>query len=94
MGKFAYGAAFFNDLPAVTITSEGLSSFASPLTLTLALASRCKFRNGACLLELRRRPKGGQLSLRGVANELAARGFLNERGKPYAAKSVTSILKT
>src|SRR5215467_952469 len=36
----------------------------------------------------RRRPKGGQLSLRGVATELAARGFLNERGKQYAAKSV------
>src|SRR4029077_12970953 len=34
----------------------------------------------------RRRPKGGQLSLRGVSKELAARGLLNERGKPYAAK--------
>jgi hypothetical protein len=41
---------------------------------------------------LRRRPKGGQLSLRGVSKELAARGYLNERGKPYAAKSVASML--
>jgi DNA invertase Pin-like site-specific DNA recombinase len=40
----------------------------------------------------RRRPKGGQLSLRAVASELAARGFLNERGKPYAAKTVASML--
>ena len=40
----------------------------------------------------RRKPKGGQLSLRGVAGELAARGFLNERGKPYAAKSIASML--
>jgi DNA invertase Pin-like site-specific DNA recombinase len=40
----------------------------------------------------RRKPKGGQLSLRGVASELAARGFLNERGKPYAAKSIASML--
>jgi DNA invertase Pin-like site-specific DNA recombinase len=40
----------------------------------------------------RKRPKGGQLSLRGVSKELAARGFLNERGKPYAAKSVASML--
>src|SRR6185295_5101541 len=40
----------------------------------------------------RRRPKGGQLSLRAVAGELAARGFLNELGKPYAAKSVSSML--
>ena len=29
----------------------------------------------------RRRPKGGQLSLR-VATELATHGYLNERGKP------------
>ena len=40
----------------------------------------------------RRKPKAGQLSLRGVASELAARGFLNERGKPYAAKSVARML--
>jgi hypothetical protein len=36
---------------------------------------------------------GGQLSLRGVSKELAARGFLNELGKPYAAKSVASMLR-
>jgi hypothetical protein len=41
----------------------------------------------------RRRPKAGQLSLRAVASELAARGYLNERGKPYAAKSVASMLR-
>ena len=41
----------------------------------------------------RRRPKGGQLSLRDVSKELAARGFLNELGKPYAAKSVASMLR-
>jgi DNA invertase Pin-like site-specific DNA recombinase len=40
----------------------------------------------------RRRPKAGQLSLRQVSNELAARGYLNEPGKPYAAKSVASML--
>jgi hypothetical protein len=26
------------------------------------------------------------------ANELTAHGFLNERGKPYAAKSIASML--
>ena len=41
----------------------------------------------------RRRPEGGQLSLRDVSKELAARGFLNELGKPYAAKSVVSMLR-
>jgi DNA invertase Pin-like site-specific DNA recombinase len=40
----------------------------------------------------RRRPKGGQLSLREVSKQLAAQGFLNERGKPFAAKSVASML--
>ena len=40
----------------------------------------------------RRKPKGGQLSLRAVSAQLAARGYLNERGKPYAAKSVASML--
>jgi DNA invertase Pin-like site-specific DNA recombinase len=41
----------------------------------------------------RRRPKAGQLSLRDVSKELAASGFLNELGKPYAAKSVASMLR-
>jgi hypothetical protein len=40
----------------------------------------------------RRRPKRGQLSLREVSKELAARGFFNELGKPFAAKSVASML--
>jgi DNA invertase Pin-like site-specific DNA recombinase len=40
----------------------------------------------------RKRPKGGQLSLRAVSKELAAQGYLNERGKPFAAKSVASML--
>ena len=41
----------------------------------------------------RRGPKGGQLSLREVSKELAVHGFLNELGKPYAAKSVASMLR-
>jgi hypothetical protein len=36
--------------------------------------------------------RGGQLSLRAVSKELAAAGYLNKRGKPYAAKSVASML--
>ena len=38
------------------------------------------------------RPKSGQLSLRGVSKELAARGFFNALGKAPAAKSVASML--
>jgi DNA invertase Pin-like site-specific DNA recombinase len=40
----------------------------------------------------RRRPKGGRLPLREVAKALATEGYFNERGKPYAAKSVASML--
>ncbi len=44
--------------------------------------------------QLRRRsPKGGQRSLRSVSAELAARGFLNERGNPFAAASVRAMLE-
>ena len=40
----------------------------------------------------RRRPKGGQRSLRAIATELAAAGHLNERGTAYTAKTVASML--
>jgi DNA invertase Pin-like site-specific DNA recombinase len=40
----------------------------------------------------RRKPKGGQLSFRAIANELAAQGHLNERGKPFNPKSIASML--
>jgi DNA invertase Pin-like site-specific DNA recombinase len=35
-------------------------------------------------------PRG--VSLRAVSKELAAQGYLNERGKPYAAKSIATML--
>ena len=56
---------------------EGRKPFSETRPEVVVLA--CKLR--------RRRLKGGQLSLRGVSKELAARGYLNERAKPYAAKS-------
>ncbi len=40
----------------------------------------------------RKRPKGGQMSLRAVSAELAKQGFLNERGMPFNHKSVASML--
>jgi DNA invertase Pin-like site-specific DNA recombinase len=67
---------------------EGRCEGRKPLSQTrpevVALARRLR----------RRRPKGGQLSLREVSKELAARGFLNELGKPYAAKSVASMMRS
>jgi DNA invertase Pin-like site-specific DNA recombinase len=41
----------------------------------------------------RRRPKGGQRSLRQVSAELAVRGFINERGQPFSAASINSMLR-
>jgi hypothetical protein len=40
----------------------------------------------------RRRPKGGQRSLREISAELAARGFLNERANAFSATSIASML--
>ena len=40
----------------------------------------------------RQKPKGGRLSLRAISAELAARGFVNENGSPFAAASVKSML--
>lgn len=41
----------------------------------------------------RKRPKGGQASLRAVASLLAAEGFLNERGNPFNPKSIQAMLQ-
>lgn len=40
----------------------------------------------------RRAPKGGQRSLRDVAEELAKLGYVNERGVPFSPSSVQSML--
>ena len=40
----------------------------------------------------RKKPKGGRLSLRAIEAELAARGYLNERGKPFNPKSIAALL--
>jgi DNA invertase Pin-like site-specific DNA recombinase len=40
----------------------------------------------------RRKPKGGQMSLRDIAAKLAELGFLNERGKQFNPKSVYAML--
>jgi DNA invertase Pin-like site-specific DNA recombinase len=40
----------------------------------------------------RRRPKGGQRSLREISAELASRGVLNERGNAFSPASISSML--
>ena len=41
----------------------------------------------------RRRPKSGQRSLREILAQLAARGFMNERGNAFSAASINSMLR-
>jgi DNA invertase Pin-like site-specific DNA recombinase len=41
----------------------------------------------------RKRPKGGKMSLRAISTEMAARGILNQRGKPFNPKSVSVLLR-
>jgi hypothetical protein len=40
----------------------------------------------------RKRPKGGQRSLREISAELAQQGHLNEPGVPFSAASIASML--
>ena len=40
----------------------------------------------------RQKPKGGRMSLRAISAELAAQGFLNDNGRPFAAASTKSML--
>jgi DNA invertase Pin-like site-specific DNA recombinase len=40
----------------------------------------------------RRRPKGGQRSLREISAELTLRGYVNERGAAFSAASINSML--
>ena len=61
---------------------EGRKSLGELYPDVVALARRLR----------RRRPKGGQKSLREISAELAAAGYVNERGRPYNPKSVASML--
>jgi hypothetical protein len=54
---------------------EGRKSHAELNPELVALAKRLR----------RQKPKGGRMSLRAIAAELATQGFLNENGRPFAA---------
>jgi hypothetical protein len=41
----------------------------------------------------RKKPKGGQMSLRAISAELAAQGHVNERGKPFNQGSIAAMLE-
>jgi hypothetical protein len=62
---------------------EGRQSHAERNPELVALAKRLH----------RRKPKGGRMSLRAISADLAAQGFLNENGRPFAAASIQSMLQ-
>jgi hypothetical protein len=57
---------------------EGRKSHAERNPELVALAKRLH----------RQKPKGGRMSLRAISAELASQGFLNENGRPFAAKTL------
>jgi len=61
---------------------EGRKSHAELQPDVVALARRLR----------RKKPKGGQMSLRAISAALEAEGHLNEKGKPFNPKSVASML--
>jgi DNA invertase Pin-like site-specific DNA recombinase len=63
---------------------EGRKSHAERNPELVALAKRLH----------RQKPKGGRMSLRAISAELAAQGFLNENGRPFAAASVKAMLSS
>jgi len=62
---------------------EGRKSHAERNPELVALAKRLR----------RQKPKGGRMSLRSISAELAAQGFVNERGNAYSAASINSMLR-
>jgi DNA invertase Pin-like site-specific DNA recombinase len=62
---------------------EGRKSHAELRPELVALAKRLR----------RQKPKGGRMSLRKISAELAQRGIMDERGQPFSAASLASMLE-
>jgi DNA invertase Pin-like site-specific DNA recombinase len=62
---------------------EGRKSHAEERPEVVALAKALR----------RKKPKGGQMSLRAISAEIAAQGHLNEHGKPFNPNSIASMLE-
>jgi hypothetical protein len=61
---------------------EGRKSHAESNPELVALVKRLR----------RQKPKGGRLSLRAISAALAAQGYVNENGRPFAATSIKNML--
>jgi DNA invertase Pin-like site-specific DNA recombinase len=63
---------------------EGRKSYAELVPDVVAQARRLR----------RKLPKGGRMSLRAIAQEVATRGHFNSAGRPYSASSIQSMLNS
>jgi DNA invertase Pin-like site-specific DNA recombinase len=63
---------------------EGRKSHAEARPEVVALAKALR----------RKKPKGGQMSLRAIAAELATQGHFNERGQPFNPNSIAAMLES
>ena len=68
---------------ATGVKVEGRKAHAEKRPEVVALAHKLR----------RRRPKGGQRSLREIAAELFAAGYANSKGQPFTAQSVQNMLE-
>lgn len=69
---------------AATGRCEGRKPIAEAHPQAAALAKRLR----------RKKPKGGQMSLRAIAAELASAGHLNERGAPFNPRAVLEMVNS
>lgn len=69
---------------ATTGRCEGRRSLAEAHPLAVVLAKQLR----------RKKPKGGVMSLRAIAAELAAQGHLNERGAPFNPRAILEMVKS
>ena len=67
---------------AVGVKVEGRRSYAELVPEAVELARKLR----------RSRPKGGERTLRVIADELAKAGFMTSKGKPYAAAAVARMI--
>jgi DNA invertase Pin-like site-specific DNA recombinase len=67
---------------AAGVKVEGRRSYAELVPEAVELARKLR----------RSRPKGGQRTLRVIADELAKAGFMTSKGKPYAAAAVAKMI--
>ncbi len=92
--------SFIDATPTAKLVRQvlgAISEFDKAMTVAKLRGARERAERNPELVALvrqlrRKRPKGGQRSLRDVSAELSQRGIMNERGQPFSAASINSML--